>query len=84
MKRSIKKDVRYSEPVTMKINYSISVNTNVVPDGENIRCWIPFPREIENRQFNIKLIKTDPETYQMADNSALQRTIYFEIPAVKD
>jgi len=84
MKRSIKKDVRYSEPVTMKINYSISVNTNVVPDGENIRCWIPFPREIENRQFNIKLIKTDPETYQMADNSALQRTIYFEKPAVKD
>jgi len=79
MKRSIKKGIRYSEPVTMNIKYTISVNPNIVPEGENIRCWIPFPREIANRQFDIKLIKTDPETYRLADNSALQRTIYFEI-----
>jgi len=84
MKTSIKKGIRYSEPVTMKIKYTISVNPNIVPEGENIRCWIPFPREIENRQLDIKLIKTDPETYQMADNSALQRTIYFEKHAAKD
>ena len=84
MKRSIKKGIRYSEPVTMKIKYSIAVNPNVVPQGENIRCWIPFPREIPNRQFDIKLIKTDPEIYQLADNSVLQRTIYFEKPALAD
>jgi transglutaminase superfamily protein len=84
MKNSIKKGKRYSEPVTMKINYTISVNPNVVPEGEMIRCWIPFPREIENRQFNIKLLKSEPEKYQLADNMVLQRTIYFEKLAVKD
>ena len=84
MKNSMKKGKRYSEPVTMKIKYSISVNPNVVQQGENIRCWIPFPSEIPNRQFDIKIINTDPLEYQLADNSVLQRTVYFEKPSVKD
>ena len=84
MSNSINSGKRYSEPVKMKIKYTISVNPNVVPEGESIRCWIPFPREISNRQFDLQIIKTDPEKYQLADNSILQRTIYFEKSAVKD
>lgn len=84
IKNSIKRGKRYSEPVTMKIDYSISVNPNVVPNGEMIRCWIPFPREIENRQYKIKILDSEPTDYHLADNSNLQRTIYFEKQAVKD
>ncbi|MFH1214506.1 MAG: transglutaminase domain-containing protein [Candidatus Neomarinimicrobiota bacterium] len=72
-------------PVRMKIVQSVAVNPNVVPDGKIIRCWIPFPREITNRQINIKISKTDPPNYILANtDQTLQRTIYFEKPAVND
>jgi len=72
-------------PLKMKITQSVAVNPNVVPDGKTIRCWIPFPREIADRQVNAKIIKTDPPVYVLANtDQTLQRTIYFEKPAVKD
>jgi hypothetical protein len=82
MNNSMNSYKRYSEPIKMNIKYTISVNPNTVPEGEIIRCWIPFPREIPNRQFDIKVLSTEPDEYQLADNSVLQRTIYFEKPAV--
>lgn len=82
---SQKTQKRFVKPATMKIKYSLIVNQNVVPDGKMIRCWIPFPREIQNRQTDIKIISTKPEKYLIADNDlTLQRTIYFQKPAVKD
>jgi len=72
-------------PVRMKITQSVAVNPNVVPEGKIIRCWIPFPREIADRQLNVKIIQTDPPIYILANtDQTLQRTIYFEKPAVKD
>ncbi len=72
-------------PVRMQITQSIAVNPNVVPEGKIIRCWIPFPREIAGRQVNITVLKTDPPVYILAStDQSLQRTIYFEKPAVKD
>ena len=65
-------------PVMFKIKQSVSVDENVIPDGEVIRCWIPFPRDIEDRQVDIEIISTNPEVYILSDNSSLQRTIYFE------
>jgi hypothetical protein len=45
----------------------------------------PFPREIADRQLNVKIIQTDPPIYILANtDQTLQRTIYFEKPAVKD
>jgi len=75
---------RYNLPNRFKINYSIAVDADVVPDGEVVRCWLPFPREIAERQTDIKLINTEPENYKLADPGKLQRTIYFEKPAVKN
>jgi transglutaminase-like putative cysteine protease len=71
-------------PARFKIRYTVTVNKNAVPDGKTIRCWIPFPREIEGRQTDLKLISTEPETHQLADNSYLQRTVYLEKTAVQD
>jgi len=72
---------KYVKPVKMRIKQSLSVDENVVPEGKTIRCWIPFPREIENRQTDINIISTEPAAYYLADNSKLQRTIYFEKPS---
>jgi hypothetical protein len=45
------------KPVTFKLNYTITVNANAVPDGEIIKCWLPFPREGHQRQTKIKIVK---------------------------
>lgn len=73
----------YAKPLRIRIHYSINVNPDVVPAGEIIRCWIPFPREIPDRQTDIRLIETDPPDPRLAPDSDLQRMIYFEKSAVK-
>lgn len=70
--------------VTHKLNYTVTVEPNSVPDGEIIRCWLPFPREEHKRQTNIKLISVNCDDYIIADNKNLQRTIYLEKTAHKD
>jgi hypothetical protein len=72
---------RYVLPVRMRIHYTIRVEPNTVPEGETIRCWIPFPREIPQRQVDILVLKTEPSAYQLAANQQLQRTIYMEKPS---
>lgn len=75
---------KYSHPATRRIDYSITVNADAVPEGETIRCWIPFPREIRDRQMNVKLLETNPPQHIIAPNDmTLQRTIYLEKPAVR-
>ena len=75
---------KYVEPVRMKISYSINVKKDAVPENETIRCWIPFPREIEGRQTDIQILRTFPAKYELAPKEALQRTIYFEQKAKAD
>ncbi len=75
---------RLVAPVKMKIKYSLTVKPNVVPDGEIIRCWLPYPRESNNRQTGIQLKSVSKNEYVIADNKNLQRTIYLEDEAKKD
>ncbi len=72
------------KPVTFNLNYTITVNPNVVPDGEIIKCWLPYPREGHTRQTNIKLIEVNSDKFQIAENDFLQRTLFLEKIAVKD
>ncbi len=70
-------------PVLMTLRYTVSVKPNVVPDGETIRCWMPFPREGNVRQQKIKLLKSDPEIDATPEND-IQRAVYLEKKAQKD
>lgn len=71
-------------PVRMRLNYFIEVKPNAVPDGEIIRCWMPFPRQGNARQKNINLLNSDPEKAMGAPESDLQHSVYLENKAVKD
>ena len=71
-------------PAHLKLNYTIVVEPNAVPDGETIRCWMPFPREGNVRQKNIRLLKSEPEVAVLAPESDLQRAIYLEKKARQD
>ncbi len=72
----------YVEPRRLHIKQSVEVLADEVPAGEMVKCWIPYPRYIENRQVNIDLIQSFPAEHQLANPDALQRTIYVERPAV--
>jgi hypothetical protein len=50
-------------PVDMKITYTITVKQDAVPDGETIRCWMPWPKENYPRQKNVKLLNTSNKEY---------------------
>ena len=75
---------RYVLPVKMKIKYSLTVKPNSIPDGEIIRCWLPYPRESNPRQKDIQLLSVNKSEYVIADNKNLQRTIYLEEKTEKD
>lgn len=76
---------RFVNPVRFRINYTLIVNKNVVPNGEIIRCWLPYPREVEQRQTDVTFVSSEPAQHLIADNERyLQRSIYLEKPANKD
>ena len=66
-----------------RIDYSITVQPDVVPDGETIRCWMPYPRSLPLRQKNIRLLQVNDEKYHIAPDSSLQRSLYMEKTAKK-
>lgn len=79
----VKKSKRTTgKPLTMKFTYTLTVDADAVPAGEIIRCWLPFPREGNVRQQNVKLLSTGLDEYILAPNSQLQRTLYMQKPAI--
>lgn len=75
---------RYILPVKMKLKYTLTVKPNAVPEGEIIRCWLPYPRESNPRQSGIQLQRVNKSEFVIADDKNLQRTIYLEDKAAKD
>lgn len=70
-------------PQRYRVEMKITITSGTVPAGELIRCWMPFPRvSLINR--DIKLLSTYPEKYFLAPPEQLQRSIYFEQPALND
>jgi len=81
--RKSKSDGKPVLPVNMKVTYRLIVDADAVPDGKTVRCWLPWPREVHDRQRNVALIKTVPETHIIAPDSVVQCSIYIEQPASK-
>ncbi|MBD3287943.1 transglutaminase domain-containing protein, partial [candidate division KSB1 bacterium] len=71
------------EPRRFRITYTLSVDENAIPAGKILRCWLPYPREVGERQTDVTYISSNPERHLIADNDAfLQRSIYLEKPVV--
>jgi hypothetical protein len=70
-------------PVKMEITYSITVHPDAVPDGQIIRCWLPWPKSGHPRQTGISLKSTSQPEYTIAPDTALHSTIYMEGKAMK-
>lgn len=70
-------------PVKMKVTYRLTVNADAVPDGDIVRCWLPYPREVHSRQGEVMLLKTIPDSHFMAPDTVMQRSVYLEQKALK-
>jgi len=75
-------------PANMIITYTITVDPDVVPEGEIIRCWLPWPNMNHSRQQKRVLLTTSSSNFVVAPDSAIHSSIYMEqashkgIPAV--
>jgi hypothetical protein len=69
-------------PAKFRIDYTITLKQDAVPAGETVKCWMPFPRESEPRQKNVELISVNDESFKIAGNQNLQRSLYIEKIAV--
>jgi len=65
-------------PVNIGITYSITVDKDAIPDGEKIRCWLPWPKSNHPRQQKVELLTTSSPEYIIAPDSAIHSTIYME------
>lgn len=70
-------------PVKMKVSYQLTVEADAVPDGEIVRCWLPWPHENHQRQSDVKLLNSSAAKYVIAADSVEQRSIYLEKIASK-
>lgn len=70
------------EPKRYRITYTVTVDSGVVPDGESVRAWLPFPRE-GGRQSQICLLETDPKTFWLVDTTYQQRSVYLEKKSIE-
>jgi hypothetical protein len=65
-------------PVNVGITYTITVHPDVVPDGETIRCWMPWPKANHTRQKKIVLLNTSNQLYRISPDTAIHSTLYME------
>lgn len=65
-------------PVKNVFDYTIKLKADVVPAGETVRCWMPYPKESNGRQQNVELISINSDDFIIASDSLPQRSIYCE------
>lgn len=70
------------QPKRMRVTYTLTVDTNAVPAGKMIRCWLPYPRTDVPRQREVKLISACESRYQISPATAPHSTLYMERRAV--
>ena len=68
----------------MKLTYTVKLKAGVVPAGEIVRCWLPYPRTGSARLSKVDLLSASESNYVIAPPETLQRSIYMEKPALKN
>ena len=70
-------------PKRMRVTYTLTVDTNAVPAGEIVRCWLPYPRTDVLRQQDVKLLETSEAEYVLSPRECAHSTLYMEKRAVQ-
>lgn len=70
-------------PKRMRVTYTLTVDTNAVPAGKIIRCWLPYPRIDQPRQQDVEFISASEPEYILSPRDCRHSTLYMEQRAVK-
>ena len=65
-------------PKRMRITYTLTVDTNAVPAGKMIRCWLPYPRSDVKRQTEVKFLGASQPDYLFSPADCCHSTLYME------
>jgi len=71
-------------PKSFEVTYTIAVDANVVPAGEVVRCWLPYPKGCHLRQAEVHLVSASEDSFVIAEDTCTHRSVYIEKPAVAD
>lgn len=69
-------------PQRMRIKYTLTVDADAVPEGETIRCWLPYPRTDVPRQQDVRFIGASGPEPVFSAPSCEHSTLYMEAAAV--
>lgn len=65
------------KPQKMTYTYTLTVPAGTVPAGEQVRVWMPYPREKESYK-NMKLLSVSQPDYIISPDEFLHKSIYME------
>lgn len=68
----------YADQRKITLTYRMTLPADVIPAGETVRCWMPYPREDFYRQRNIQLNKINSDHFIISPTEYHHRTIYCE------
>ena len=70
-------------PQRLKLHYTLRVKPDVVPEGEMIRAWLPFPRSDRDRLIGVQLLRASEAFYMLSPLGYPHSSIYMEKEARK-
>jgi len=70
-------------PKRMRVTYTLTVDTNAVPAGKLVRCWLPYPRTDQARQRDVEFIFASEPEYVFSPQECRHSTLYMEKRAVQ-
>jgi transglutaminase-like putative cysteine protease len=73
-----------SPPHTVHVKYTLTLAADAVPDGETVRCWLPYPRSDHHRQTNVKLLAVNDSNYIISPSQYAHSSLYMEKTARAD
>ncbi|MDP4115710.1 MAG: transglutaminase domain-containing protein [Bacteroidota bacterium] len=80
----INKESKLGSSFTVTLKYTVTLKKDAVPEGEIVRCWLPYPREDHERQSNVRMLNLNSDEYVLTSDKKTQRTIYLEKKTVKN
>ena len=73
-----------ADPIGMTVRYTLEIAPNAVPEGDTVRCWLPFPRRDLPRMRDVELLDTSPAEHIVSPADAPHSSVYMERIARKD
>ena len=69
-------------PQRVRVTQSLTVDADAVPAGRTVRAWIPLPRVVPDHQEDLRILESEPAAHEVAPETVMQRTVFFEKSAV--